>query len=178
MHTNECIVLPEQYNFICKISLMMLLSAFNGLYHGHYDIFVLITIVQFTSILYWSKPQYNWKRNVDMIASNATVLYHCVRAYGSENGILFYTFTSLGAFCYCLSWKYLYQNKYWHSTYLHSGVHIFFNMAMNTLYIGHIVSICNNEIIIYFIDRIPLLYNNNYFGQCDVSYREPYLIDD
>ena len=49
-------------------------------------------------------------------------------------------------------------------------------MAINVLYIGHIVAICNNEIVIYFIDIIPL-YNDNYFGHCEFSHREHQLLD-
>ena len=161
LHTNTCILLPDQYFFICKISLMMLLSISNSFYHGYYDMSLLATIIQFTSILYWSKPEYNWKRNTDMIVANFTALYHCVRAYGSENSILFYIFTSLGIFCYFISWDYFYKKKYWYSVYSHSGVHICFNLAINSLYFGHIVSICNNEIIIYFINTLPILYNSN-----------------
>ena len=178
LHTNTCILLPEpeQYYFICKISLMFLLSIFNSFYHGYYDMSLLAIMVQFTSLLYWSKPEYNWKRNTDMIIANFMILYHCVRAYGSENSILFYTFTSLGIICYFISWDYFYKKEYWYSVYSHAIVHIFFNMAINVLYIGHIVAICNNEIVIYFIDIIPL-YNDNYFGHCEFSHREHQLLD-
>ena len=176
-HTNTCIYLPDQYYFIRNLSFMMLVSALNVFYHGHYDMCIMVIIVQFTSILYWSKPEYNWKRNLDMVCANGTVLYHCVRAYGSDNSILFYIFTSFGVLCYFYSWKYYYQNEYWYSTYLHSAVHVFFNIAMNTLYIGHIVSICNNEIIIYGIDKISLLQNDNYFRHCENSHREQQLLN-
>jgi hypothetical protein len=47
---------------------------------------------------------------------------------------------------------------------------------MNTLYIGHIVSICNNEIIIYGIDKISLLQNDNYLGHCEIAHREQQLL--
>ena len=158
---NNCILLPEQYYFICKISLIFLLSIFNSFYHEYYDLCLLTSMVQFTSLLYWSKPEFNWKRNTDMIVANFTLLYYCIRAYGSENSILFYIFTSLGILCYCTSWKYYLKKEYWNSVYLHSAVHIFFNLAINSLYFGYIISICNNRIIIYFINKLSFLYNSN-----------------
>ena len=160
-YANTRILLPEQYYFICKISLIMILSIFNSFYQGYYDMCLLVLLVQFTSILYWSKPEYNWKRNTDMIAANSTILYHCVRAYGSDNGMLFYIFTLLGVLCYYISWKYYYKKKYWYSVYSHSGVHIFFNIAINTLYFGHVVSVCNNRIILYCIYELPFLHHSN-----------------
>jgi len=147
----KIILLPEQSSILLQTSFITLLSIGYSYYREYYDFTFTTTAVQITSIMYWSKPEYNWKRNLDMFLANCSVLYHCVRAYKAERYVLFYSFTMLGVLCYLSSWKLYNQNKIWTSVYLHSGVHIMFNLAILSLYSGVLVPICDNTNILVYI---------------------------
>lgn len=108
-------------------------------YHReYYDFTILDVAVQILSIMYWSKPTYNWKRTLDIYLVYFTVLYHCVRAYHAEYNILFYICTIVGMLCYSLSWIYYNQNKLWLSVYAHASIHVIFNIGIMSLYFGKI----------------------------------------
>lgn len=163
--TNNCILLPEQSSVLLRTSFITILSIGYSYYREYYDFTFSTTAVQIASIMYWSNPEYNWKRKLDMFIANFSVLYHCVRAYKSECYVHFYTCTMLGTLCYLSSWKLYKQNKIWSSVYLHSGVHIFFNIAILLLYSGHVVPICDNNNILSYIVRNDL-YDLNLCSNC------------
>lgn len=146
------ILLPEQCSVLLQTSVIPIFAVGYSYYREYYDFTISTTAVFAASIMYWSKPEYNWKRNLDMFIANFSVLYHCVRAYKSERYVPFYLFTMLGVICYMSSWKLYNQNKIWTSVYLHSGVHILFNLAILSLYSGHLVPICdNNNVLMYIV---------------------------
>ena len=155
---NNCIIqpknilLPEQCSVLLKTSTILIFTVGYSYYREYYDFTFSTTAVFVTSIMYWSNPEYNWKRNLDMFISHFSVLHHCVRAYTAERYVPFYFFTMLGVLCYWSSWKLYNQNKIWTSVYLHSGLHIMFNLAVLSLYSGDLVPICdNNNILVYII---------------------------
>jgi len=145
------ILLPEQCSVLLKTSVIPIFAMGYSYYREYYDFTFSTTAVFTASIMYWSKPEYNWKRNLDMFLANCSVFYHCVRAYNAERYVLFYSFTMLGVLCYLFSWKLYNQNKIWTSVYLHSGVHIMFNLAILSLYSGVLVPICDNTNILVYI---------------------------
>ena len=153
---NNCMLLSEQSSFLFRSSFMMLLSVGYSYYRGYYDFTISTMMVQIASIVYWHKPEYNWKRNLDMFIAIGSIVYHCIRAYKSECHVQFYSFTTLGTICYFTSWKVYKQNKIWSSVYLHSSVHLLYNIAILSLYSGDIVPICDNTIISSLVTPIQL----------------------
>lgn len=128
----------EQAHFIKRISSLSLLSGAFGLYRGYTDLGTAVSGVWLTSILFWSNPQYGWRRNLDMTYVLITLLYQCWKATQSEYGSLYYILTASAITCFPIGHYYHRQNRTWVGCYWHSGIHIIANIANVILYYGDI----------------------------------------
>ena len=138
MLENGCILYEDQYRFIYKVSYTSLFSTIYAIYRGYYDIALVPGGVFITSISYWHKPDYSWRRYVDMAYVNMAVIYQIYRAYNAENARLYYMVLFF-AICFYEIGKYYYKRRmYWHSTYAYSMLHIMANVSNIVLYSGHI----------------------------------------
>ena len=138
MSENNCILQPEQYNFLWKTSFLSLFSSLYGIYKGHNDISYSTFAVFLSSINYWKKPNYSWRRYLDITVVNISLIYHLLRAQNSQYSKLYYStlFTSI---CFYPLSKYYYNKKlYWYSTYSHSMLHLLANISNIILYSGFI----------------------------------------
>ena len=108
------------------------------LYKGHYDLVLVPGGVFLTSINYWHKPDYSWRRYVDMVYVKMAVSYQMYRAYNAENARLYYFILFFSIFCYKIGNYYYKKKMYWHSTYSHSMLHIIANLSNFVLYAGTI----------------------------------------
>jgi hypothetical protein len=130
---------PEQYKFIYKISFLSIVSAVYAIFNKHYLISLCPAGVFITSINYWRKPEYSWRRNLDMIYVQLALMYQIYSAYMSQYMIQYYMTMVLALSMYPLSIYYYKKNLHWHSTYAHSGLHIIANIANIILYSGEIL---------------------------------------
>ena len=133
-----CILYPEQYSFLCKISVLLLIVSLYGLYKKHYDIALINFGVFLTSIMYWCKPTNCWRKTLDVTYVKFAFFYNILRAINSEYSIIYFITLIISIFFYQLG-VYLYNKKlYWESTYAHSMVHIFANLSYIILYTGYV----------------------------------------
>jgi hypothetical protein len=136
--SSDCVLLPQQYNLIWRVSFFSLGSSMYAMHHGHYAIALSTCGVFLTSINYWYKPDYSWRRYFDMAYVKCAVLYQFYRAYYSQNVTYFYLLSALGIYFYILGINYHKKNLLWHSTYAHCMLHIVGNIANIILYSGYI----------------------------------------
>jgi len=136
--SKECILYPEQYWLIWKLSFLSLFSAIYAAHNKHYDLIYVPGGVFLTSTLYWYKPDYSWRRYLDMGFVKLAVSYNMYRAYRSQYTIQYYTLVFIAICFYPLGIYYYKKNDYWSSTYAHCMLHIFGNIANVVLYSGKI----------------------------------------
>jgi hypothetical protein len=134
----ECILYPEQYNIIFTISFLSLGSSIYAVYNGYYDLSICPGGIFLTSINYWRKPDYSWRRYLDMNYVMLALLYQLYKAYRSQYMIQYYSLTVVAVSMYPLGVYYYKQKQYWHSTYAHCILHIIANLANMILYSGRI----------------------------------------
>ncbi len=153
-----CILYPEKYSFLCKVSFLSLFLSIYAIYKEHYDLAVVVSGVFLTSINYWYKPTACWRQKLDVTYVKFALFYHIIRAYNSEY-YLFYYITLIISMCFYPLGIYLYNKKlYWESTYAHSMVHIISNISNIILYTGAIVPF--TQYYEYFIPILNILSNN------------------
>jgi hypothetical protein len=134
----ECILYPEQYQLIYYVSFLSLASSMYAFYRRQYSISMGVGFVFFTSINYWSHPDYSWRRYLDMTAVQLTMYYQMYRARNAQYKTPFYIFLFIGISMYPIGVYYYYQHLYWHSTYIHCLLHVFANISNWVLYSGRI----------------------------------------
>lgn len=138
LHKTSCILHPTQYMLIWRISFLCLFSAFYAAHRGHYDLAAAVFGVFLTSINYWRRPDYSWRRYLDMVYVKSAMVYQMARAYRASNATVFYVvfFTSV---CFYPVGIVLYKRgHFWYSTYAHCGLHILANISNFILYSGEI----------------------------------------
>ena len=132
----ECILYPEQYKLIYNLSFLSLGSSIYAVYNGHYDLAICASGVFLTSINYWRKPTYSWRRYLDMTYVKFALIYQLYKAYRSQYMIHYYVIMIFAVSFYPLGVYYYKKQLYWHSTYAHSALHIISNIANLVLYSG------------------------------------------
>jgi len=144
-----CILYPEQYSFLCKISIVSLIASLYAIYKEYYELAVIPFGVFLTSIIYWHNPTPNsWRKTLDVTYVKFALVYNSIRAYKSEYYIIYYI-TIIISLCFYPLGIYLYNEKmYWESIYAHSMVHIIANISNFILYTGYVMPL--NDYFEYF----------------------------
>lgn len=139
-----CILYPDQCTFLCKISILSLISSLYAVYKEKYDLALVVFCVFLTSLIYWNKPTNCWRKTLDIIYVKFALFYHMLRAYNSEYYTLYYI-TIFISLCFYPLGIYLYNKKlYWESTYAHSMVHIIANISNIILYSGYVIPLTDH----------------------------------
>ena len=127
----------NQYVYLWHLSW---LAYYNGLYSAYREQPWYIVVCPFgvwlTSINYWRKPDYSWRRYVDISYVQCSLVYQVYRATRSQYMYQYYSLTLFAIYLFFLGVHYYKENKHWHSTYAHCGLHIFANIACVFLYSG------------------------------------------
>jgi hypothetical protein len=139
MRENNCILSPKQYSCIYKVSFLSLVSTGYACYRGHYGLAFVPGGTFITSIIYWRKPDYSWRRYLDMTYVTSGLCYQLIRAYYSEYPRLYYTTAGIAVLFYGLGIHFYKKKQYWCSTYAHCMLHVFGNISNLILYSGEIL---------------------------------------
>ena len=131
-----CILKKEQYSLIYKVSFLSLWSFACAIYNGQYMLSLSPAGTFLTSINYWRKPDYSWRRYADITYVHCSLAYQVYRATRSQYMYQYYSLTFCAINLFALGVYYYKKNKHWHSTYAHCGLHIFANIANMFLYSG------------------------------------------
>ena len=128
------VVAQEHAKKIYRVSFISLLPTCLSFHYGKYDVMLVPFSVFATSINYWRKPTYGWRRNIDIAAVCGGACFQLCRVLKCENKHLVLTFMGSGACCYVMSRCFSTQPSL--STSLHCGVHVFANLALVFLILG------------------------------------------
>lgn len=134
----SCILEEEQYGLIYKVSLLALVTGIYAIYKGHYIMALSPVGVFLTSINYWRKPDYSWRRYVDMTYVKLALIYQLYQGSRSEYMMEYYGVMMVATMMYPISIYYYKKNNYWNSTYAHCLLHVISNIGNIVLYSGRI----------------------------------------
>ena len=130
---------PVQYNYLWYTSWLFLFNSCYTVYLNKYDFTVFPGAIFLTSINYWRNPRFNsWERTLDVACVYSSVAYNIFRSFGAEYSNTFYMYIVIGLFCYLLSNYNHRQNRLYASSFFHSLVHVFGNVAVWYLYSGYV----------------------------------------
>lgn len=132
--TAQTILDRSQYILIYRVAWLSLLSTIYSFYMKQYNLSIVPTSVFITSRLYWYKPDYSWRRYVDMSVIKACVIYQLGLAYKSEYAAVYYPIALTGLVFYPIGIYYYSKHETWASTYSHITMHIILNIANIVLY--------------------------------------------
>jgi len=132
-------IIPIEHSIlIYRASYFSLVSSLYALYKRQYIISTVPGSVFITSILYWSNPDYSWRRYLDMMVAKTGFIYQLYIAYNAEYSVYYYSLTTLAALCYPIGIYYYNKKDLLTSTYFHIMIHIFGNIANIVMYSGKI----------------------------------------
>jgi len=134
----ETILEEEQYILIYRISYISLFSTLYATYNTHYNLALCPGSIFLTSIHYWKKPDYSYRRYLDMVVVKSAIIYQYYMAYNAQYAILHYSIFTLGILAYPVGIYYYNKKDYWKSTYAHITLHLLANIASIILYSGYI----------------------------------------
>lgn len=135
---DDCSLHPNQYKLLTYTSCIPALVSIYGFKRGYWDLASFSLGASITSILYWTKPDYSWRRTLDVNFIRTAMLYHCLRGYNAEKGRIYFIINGFIVVLY-ITESHLYLNKhYWLFTYAHILLHILANSCNFILYTGHI----------------------------------------
>ena len=138
---------PIQYNYLWYTSWSFLLTTCYTVYLQKYNFVIFPGTIFVTSLNYWRNPRYNtWERTLDVGCVHSSVAYNIFRSFGAEYAYPFYVYILVGLLCYILSNYNHRQKRLYLSSFFHSLVHVFGNMAILYLYSGYIVDVWDNPI--------------------------------
>ena len=135
-----CILYKEQYYFICKASFLSVASLLYALHRGYYGMALVPGSVFLTSINYWRKPDFSWRRYIDMAVVKTALFCQFVVSFRSNRFWSYNLFMSTSVIFYLLGIEYYKRKMYWHSTYSHSMLHVIANIGNIILYSGDMSS--------------------------------------
>ena len=126
---------------IYRVSHLSIISFLYALYRSQYTLVVVPGSVFLTSTLYWHKPDYSWRRYLDMAVTKTCFIYQGIMAYNAELGVEYYILISIAILFYPIGMIYYKKGDTWSSTYSHAMLHIIANLANVALYSSRPLSI-------------------------------------
>lgn len=133
-----CILPRKYYSILYASSYLSLISVVYASYREYYTLSCIPGSVFLTSILYWQRPDYSWRRTVDMAVVNTALVMNCYVAWWAQRGWFYYGITSFAVCLYIVA-RELYKRGYLlESTVCHAGLHLFANIANLVMYSGNI----------------------------------------
>ena len=134
----ETILEKEQYTVLYRVSYLSLFSAVYAFYREHYHLAIVPGSVFLSSIHYWKKPDYSYRRYLDMTVVKSAVIYQHYMAYNAEYANMYYTILYIAMLSYPIGLYYYNKKDYWKSTYAHMMLHIVANIGNIVLYSGYV----------------------------------------
>ena len=134
----DTIIPKDQFMMIYWASYCSLGSSLYAIYRSHYHLCIVPASVFLSSIHYWKKPDYSYRRYLDMAVVQTALAYQVWNVWEAENFLWYMMMTSIGSgwFLYGV-YNYSIGNT-WRSTYAHILLHIFANIGNIILYSGRV----------------------------------------
>jgi hypothetical protein len=139
-HDLQELIIPQAHaDLLWYVSWFSFASAVYAWNQGYYDLAIVPGGVWVTSINYWRKPDYSWRRYVDIGYVHTALLYQMLRAQESEHRRMYYTVLAMGCLFFPFG-VYFHQNMHLRrSTLCHLLVHLLGNVSNVILYSGYVI---------------------------------------
>ena len=135
----ENTVLPQELaNLLWYVSWLSLASAMYAWNRGHYDLAIVPGGVWITSLNYWRKPNYSWRRYVDIGYVHLGLMYQILRAKDSQHQRIYYTILAIGCGFFPFGIYFHKKIDLPTSTWCHVMVHVLGNVSNVILYSGYV----------------------------------------
>ena len=122
---DDKLIVPKLHAYVLYIySHLWFINALYGLYMNHYIHSLIPLAVGCTSLLYWNKPMYGWRRNIDMTVSIFSISYITYQHIDLPVWPIYVIIKILGYLSYYLSYYFYDKNQLELSTFLHMCVHL------------------------------------------------------
>jgi len=135
---SECeeILQTSHCNFLKAMSGLTFMCGLYGFYKNQYILATFPLVVVVTSLNYWRKPEYGWRRNIDIATVLTGVSIYLYTSFKTNQQRMYGTNMCICGGLYGLSW-YLYKKGYnWLSTISHGSIYVVLNTANVLLYQG------------------------------------------
>jgi hypothetical protein len=129
------IVEPKYSSILFKTSFLFALNTIYGLYQMMYgrlafnDVLITNTLLFITSINYWKKPTYGFRRKLDIFMSLTNIIYNSYTISHHPKAWICYISIKMLIVSYGFSWYYYNNNNMNLSTFCHAMVHFFGNFG-------------------------------------------------
>jgi len=119
----------QHYIWVYRSSHITLISFFYSLYQAQYGLAFIPGSIFITSLLYWKKPDYSYRRYLDMAVVKMSMVYQWSTAYSYRYGTYYYMINVVAMLCYLMG-IYLYKKKQnWNSARSHMIAHLLANIS-------------------------------------------------
>ncbi len=96
---------------------------------GQYDLAICRGIVLLNSLNYWRKPDYSWRRYIDIACVYPVLGYSMNSALRAPYGREYFIVQTIGCICFPIGIYYYHKGHWWTSVYFHCGLHIISGLA-------------------------------------------------
>ena len=139
------VTLPApQANYIWSLAWLSFCSGVYAMRRGYYDLSLVPLGVWLTSMNYWRRPDFSWRRYLDIMYVHSSLAYQLTRAVKAQNARSYFICISIAIFFFPIG--IYYKQKPSTSAFFHGMVHIFGNIANVILYSGEVPTpkwLCN-----------------------------------
>jgi hypothetical protein len=135
MHPDDIAINPYNH-LLYKTSYITAIPMCYAIYSQKLGYSVSIGSVLCTSILYWKNPRRGFRRNLDILVVNSTLVYHSYNAIGTKYARDHYLWYAIGLLCYSLSWYFQLKNNLLLANIMHSLLHVCGNIGNIYLILG------------------------------------------
>lgn len=130
----EYLALTNHHNYLFMTSQLSIISAIYG-YNNYIQLWIIPAGVYLNSVNYWRNPQSGWRHNFYIgYAIHGVIYQHIVAYHLPICPIWYYLFSFLSIISYQASIWFLQKKQYIMTTFLHSLIHLFDNLANIALY--------------------------------------------
>ena len=137
----ETILPYNQYILIYRFSFITFFTFLYALYMKLYLISIFPGSIFLTSINYWKKPMYSYRRTLDIVVVTTSISCQHYLAYNSQYQEIYYFLFLIAKILYLLGKYYYNKKEYLISTYLHISFQAISNFAT--------VILCSGDIVYY-----------------------------
>jgi hypothetical protein len=134
----DILLTKDQANCIYTVSYLSVIPFLYAVYRDHLTLAIVPGSVFLSSIHYWKKPDYSYRRYLDMGVVKTALVYQTYMAYSAEYANIYYSFMFLGIVSYVAGIQYYKKREYWKSTYSHMMLHVLANLGNMALYSGYV----------------------------------------
>ena len=136
MLIDGCILHRRQYMAIYYVSHLLLVPLIYAIYKGQYIIGLGGLVVLATSLDYWKKPDYSYRRYIDIVM---VVIAISIQTYICKKSVYFREYLYMmifGIVIFIIGAQHYKNGQLWHSTYSHIIFHLIANISNIVLYSG------------------------------------------